>query len=76
MRTTPTVSTVLSGGYWCQSYIGAGGQNTGNTPAIQSDLVNYQNFRLAIDGFTGMTGGQATWTFTYPNGKLILSAEL
>ena len=77
MRTTPTVSTVLvSGSNWCQSYIGASGQNTNNTPAIQSDLVNYQNFRLAIDGFTGLTGGQASWTFTNPNAKLILSAEL
>ena len=77
MRTTPSATTVPNGSsVWCQSYVGASGATTNTAPSIQSDQNNYQNLRLAIDGLSGMTAGQATWTFTVANGKLILSAEL
>ena len=77
MRTTPSATTVPNGSsVWCQSYVGASGTTTNTAPSIQSDQNNYQNLRLAIDGLSGMTAGQATWTFTVANGKLILSAEL
>jgi hypothetical protein len=77
MRTTPTATTVLNGSsIWCQSYIGATGTTTATAPSVQTDLNNFQNVRLAIDGLSGMTAGQASWTFTAANAKLILSAEL
>ena len=77
MRTAPTATTVLNGSsIWCGSYVGATGTTTATTPAVQTDLNNLQNIRLAIDGLSGMTAGQATWTFTAANAKLILSAEL
>ena len=77
MRTTPTATVVLNGSsIWCQSYIGATGTTTATVPTVQTDQNNFQNIRLAVDGLSGMTAGQASWTFTAANAKLILSAEL
>jgi hypothetical protein len=77
MRTTPSATTVPNGSsVWCQSYVGASGTTTNTAPSIQSDQNNYQNLRITVDGLSGMTAGQATWTFTPANAKLILSAEL
>jgi hypothetical protein len=77
MRTTPSATTVANGSsVWCTSYVGASGTSTNTAPSIQTDSYNYQNLRIAIDGLSGMTAGQSTWTFTSAGAKLILSAEL
>ena len=76
MRTSPSASTVTTGGNWLQSYVGASGYNSNASISIADMDQDHHSIRVYLqNAHSGLSAGQALWIHTLPNAKLILSSE-
>ena len=82
MRVKPTASVVLAtsgsdANKWLQAYMGATGVKSNASVSVSDCSEGHAQMRLYLqNAHSGLSVGQALWTHTLPDAKLILDAEL